>query len=307
MPAAWLGPLHPDRYSPAISGALWMMLGATAWTVMVAVARGLSKEIHTFEIVFFRSFFSLLCFAPWMVRVGFAGMRTERPWGHLMRGLSGLSALYLLFGALYFTPLAEVTAITFTRPVFASIGAILFLREAATGRRWTANIIGLVGTLVIIRPGMSTLDIGQMLALACVVAMSVTALTVKTLSRTEPADTIAMYQMVVFTGVSLIPMLFVWKTPDWHSLGLMMLMGLAGNLSQRFMTRAYVAADATVILPFEYSRLPISAVAGLFLFGEFPDLWTWIGGGVIFVATVWLARGESRLAGRGAAVGAARS
>ena len=261
MPAAWFGPLHPDRYSPAVRGAMWMVLGATAWAVMVAVARGLSKEIHTFEIVFFRSFFSLLCFVPWMVRVGFAGMRTERPMGHLMRGLSGLAALYLLFGALYFTPLADVTAITFTRPVFASIGAILFLHEAATGRRWMANIIGLLGTLVIIRPGMGTFDIGQMLALGRVVAMSVTALTVKTLSRTEPADTIAMYQMVVFTGISLIPMLFVWTMPDWRSLGLLMVMGLAGNLSQRFMTRAYVAADAAVILPFEYSRLPLSAGA----------------------------------------------
>jgi drug/metabolite transporter (DMT)-like permease len=283
-----------------------MMLSATAWTVMVAVARGLSKEIHTFEIVFFRSFFSLVCFVPWLLRTRCSGLRTERPMGHLIRGLSGLAALYLLFGALYYTPMAEVTAITFTRPVFASIGAILVLHEAASGRRWTANIVGLLGTLVIVRPGMSAFDIGQMLALGCVVAMSVTALTVKNLARTEPADTIAMYQMVVFTGVSLVPMLFVWTVPDWHSLGLMMLMGLAGNMSQRFMTRAYVAADATVILPFEYSRLPISAAVGLVLFGEFPDLWTWVGGAVIFVATVWLARSEARAGRPRPALGAAR-
>ena len=301
MPAAWLGPLHPDRSSPAVRGALWMILSATAWTVMVAVARGLSKEIHTFEIVFFRSFFSLVFFIPWLVRTQLSGLRTERPMGHLVRGLSGLSALYLLFGALYFTPMAEVTAITFTRPVFASIGAIVFLHEVANGRRWTANFVGLLGTLVIIRPGMVSLDIGQMLALGCVVAMSVTALTVKNLSRTEPADTIAMYQMIVFTGVSLVPMLFVWTVPDWHSLALMVLMGAAGNLNQRAMTRAYVAADATVILPFEYSRLPVSAGLGLILFGEFPDIWTWVGGAVICVATVALARSESRATRKAAA------
>ena len=73
MPAAWFGPLNPDRYSPAVRGALWMMLSATAWTVMVAVARGLSKEIHTFEIVFFRSFFSLVCFVPWLLRTRMDG------------------------------------------------------------------------------------------------------------------------------------------------------------------------------------------------------------------------------------------
>jgi len=194
-----------------------------------------------------------------------------------------------------------VTAITFTRPVFASIGAIVFLHERANGRRWTANIVGLVGTLIIIRPGMVSLDIGQMLALGCVVAMSVTALTVKNLSRTEPADTIAMYQMIVFTGISLIPMLFVWTVPDWHSLALMVLMGAAGNLNQRAMTRAYVAADATVILPFEYSRLPVSAALGLILFGEFPDIWTWVGGAVICVATVALARSETRATRKAAA------
>jgi drug/metabolite transporter (DMT)-like permease len=280
--------------SPAVQGALWIVVSAVAWSVMVGIARGLSKDIHTFEIVFFRSFFSLLFFLPWIMRVGRTGLRTDRPLAHLSRGLTGLAALYLLFGALYFTPMAEVAAITFTRPVFASIGAILFLREVASGRRWTACIVGLAGTLIIIRPGLVALDIGQLLAVGCVVAMTVTSLTVKSLTRTEGADTIAFYQMVVFSSISLVPMLFVWTVPDWRSLGLLVLMGAAGNLSQRTMTRAYVVADATVILPFEYTRLPISALLGLILFGEFPDIWTWIGGSVIFLATWAMARGESR-------------
>lgn len=286
--------LLPDSMSPAVQGALWIVVSAVAWSVMVGIARGLSKDIHTFEIVFFRSFFSLLFFLPWIMRVGRTGLRTDRPLAHLSRGLTGLAALYLLFGALYFTPMAEVAAITFTRPVFASIGAILFLREVASGRRWTACIVGLAGTLIIIRPGLVALDIGQLLAVGCVVAMTVTSLTVKSLTRTEGADTIAFYQMVVFSSISLVPMLFVWTVPDWRSLGLLVLMGAAGNLSQRTMTRAYVVADATVILPFEYTRLPISALLGLILFGEFPDIWTWIGGSVIFLATWAMARGESR-------------
>ena len=278
-----------------------MIASAVAWTVMVAIARGLSKEIHTFEIVFFRSFFSLLFFLPWLMRVGRPGLRTDRPWAHLSRGLSGLAALYLLFGALYYTPMAEVAAITFTRPVFASIGAILFLHEVASGRRWTACIVGLAGVLIIIRPGLTAFDIGQLLAVGCVICMTVTALTVKSLARTEAPDTIAMYQVVVFSAVSLVPMLFVWTTPDPASLGLLVLMGLCGNWSQRAMTRGYAVADATVVLPYEYTRLPISALFGLVLFGEFPDAWTWVGGGVIFLAAWTMLHGESRAARKPAA------
>lgn len=298
MPARLLRSLHPDSYPPAVSGACWMMISALMWTIMVAIARGLSKDIHTFEIVFFRSFFSLVFFLPWLMRVGMGGLKTERPWAHLSRGLSGLAALYLLFGALYFTPMAEVAAITFTRPVFASIGAILFLHEIASGRRWAACIVGLAGVLIIIRPGLVAFDVGQLLAVGCVICMTITALTVKSLSRTESPDTIAMYQMVVFTGISLFPMLFVWTTPDLTSFGLLVLMGLCGNWSQRAMTRGYAAADATVVLPYEYTRLPISALFGLILFGEFPDLWTWVGGVVIILATWAMARNETRAAAK---------
>ena len=131
------------------------------------------------------------------------------------------------------------------------------------------------------------------MALACVVAMAVSSLTFKSLARTEHPDTIAMYQIFVFTTLSLIPALFVWTLPTLEQLALLILLGLTGNLTQRAMTRAYKVADATVVLPFEYTRLPFAALMGLILFGEFPDHWVWLGGTIIFVATIYMAHRET--------------
>ena len=289
--------------SDAVRGAAWMMLSAFGWTVMISIARGLQADIHTFEIVFFRSAFALVFFIPLFWGTGFGGLRTQRLGMHMARGLAGLAAIYLLFGALLFIPMGDVAAITFTRPLVASIGAVIFLHEVAKGHRWIATGIGMVGAFVIVRPGISPLSPGQLMALACVIAMAISSLTVKSLARTEHPDTIVLYQILVFTALSLIPALFFWTTPSLEQFGLLVALGLTGMLTQRAMTRAYKVADATVVLPFEYTRLPFAALMGLVLFGEFPDRWVWIGGTIIFVATTYMAHRETRNVRTGEATG----
>ena len=287
--------------SASVRGALWMMLSALGWTIMISIARSLNGEMHTFEIVFFRSVIALIFFLPWFWGSRLQRLRTQRLPMHFARGVAGLAAIYLLFGSLLYIPMGEVAAITFTRPLLASIGAIIFLHEVARGHRWVATIVGLVGAYIIVRPGISPLSPGQIMALACVVAMAISSLTVKALARTEHADTIAMYQIIVFTGLSLPPALFFWTMPNLEQFLLVVLLGFIALLTQRAMTRAYKEADATVVLPFEYTRLPFAAFMGLLLFGEFPDKWTWIGGTIIFVATIYMAHRETRDARRAVA------
>ncbi len=281
-----------NRYPSAVEGATWMMLSAATWSVMVAIARGLKDDVHLFEVVFFRSLFGLLFLVPLFWSKNFAGLRTSRFGMHMVRGLSGVASLYLMFGALIFIPMGDVAAITFTRPLLASVCAIIFLGEASRGHRWTAVIFGLIGAYIIVRPGISPISWGQILALVCVIAMVINSMAIKSLTRTDAADTIVMWQMFVFTTVSLGPALYVWVTPTWEQLGLLLLMGFAGTLTQRAMTRAYRSADATIVLPFEYTRLPFAAFMGLVLFAEFPDIWVWIGGTIIFAATVYMAHKE---------------
>jgi drug/metabolite transporter (DMT)-like permease len=280
-----------------IRGGLWMMGATSCWVFVAGITRSFSGEIHTFELVFFRSLFGAVFIAPWLMRVGIGVMFTGRIGMHFLRGLLGLGTIYLLFGALALAPLGDVSAIIATRPLLAAFGAVLILGEVATGRRWVATLVGLVGALIIIRPGASGVSLGSGLALTAVVGMAALSLVIKSLSRTEPPDTIVAWQMVVFTPISLIPALFVWTTPDWKQWILAVLMGLFGTLNQRCLTRAYAAADATAVLPFDFTRLPFAAILGFILFGEFPDLWVWVGGGVIFVCVLWMARLEAR-AGR---------
>ena len=265
-----------------------------SWACMAAVARYVSGEIHTFEIVFFRSVFGAVFLLPWLFKMGLSGIRTQRIGMHMVRGFVGLAVIYLLFAALARTPLGEIAAIMSTRPLVASFAAILILHEAARGRRWAATLIGFLGALLIIRPGISEVSFGVGLALVAVIGMATLTIVMKSLARTEAPDTIVVWQMVVFTPCSLIPALFVWETPDLWQFVLLASTGLFGTLVQRCLTRAYAATDATVVLPFDFTRLVFSAILGWILFEELPNIWVWVGGIIILTSVLWMTRLEAR-------------
>lgn len=277
-----------------VRGALWMMGCTASWSCMAAITRYLSSDIHTFEIVFFRSLFGAAFLLPWLFRTGIKGLYTRRIGMHMARGLFGLATSYILFTAIMLAPLGEVAAILTIRPLVASLAVILILREAALGRRWLATVLGFAGALVILQPGFSDVSLGVVLALVAVCLMASLTVIMKSLSRTESPDCIAMWQMVIFTPLALVPMLFVWQTPDLFQLILLIGTGLTGTLTQRSITRAYAAADATVILPFDFTRLVFSAALGFIVFAEFPDIWTWLGGALILAATLTYVRAETR-------------
>lgn len=271
------------------------MMGSTAsWCGMAAIARHFSGEIHTFEIVFFRSVFGSIFLIPWLLGVGLNGLKTNRVGMHLIRGLTGLAIIYLLFSAIQLAPMGEVAAIIASRPIFASVLAVLILHEASKGRRWSSAFIGFIGAVIIIRPGTTELSTGVLLALSAALTMAVLSIILKSLARTEKPDTIVIWQMVVFTPCSMVPALFVWVTPSLEQLALLVGVGLFGTATQRCLTRAYAAADATVVVPFDFSRLIFAAVIGFLLFNEFPDIWTWVGGTIICLAILWMVKGESK-------------
>jgi drug/metabolite transporter (DMT)-like permease len=271
------------------------MMGCTAsWSVMAALTRELSNDIHVFEIVFFRSLFGGLFLLPWLFRTGLKGLHTKRPAMHATRGIIGLITIYMMFTAITITLLGEVAAILATRPIFASLAAVIILREAALGRRWTATILGVAGALIILRPGMVEMSTGVLLVLASVIMLSALTIIMKVLVRTDSPDSIATYQMIIYVPISLIPALFVWDWPTLTQLVMMVGTGMFGTFTQRSLTRAYAAADATVVVPFDSTRLVFAAFLGLLLFQEFPDIWVWTGGAVIFAATVALTHMEAK-------------
>ncbi len=150
--------------------------------------------------------------------------------------------------------------------------------------------VGFAGAMLIIRPGFEGLDVGVLLAFASALAGAVIAIMIKDLVRTESPDTIAVYLFVFQTAIMLVPALLVWRTPSWQELGWLALLGLIGVWLQRSFNRAMAAADATVALPFGFTRLIWAALLGWVLFAELPDVWTWIGGMLIFAASVFIVR-----------------
>ena len=282
--------------NPTLRGPAMMVGACAGFAAMMAVVRHVSPEIPPLEAVFFRNFFGTVFILPWVFYTGWARLQTGRLRMHLLRAVLGFFSMLLLFTALSLLPVADVTALSFTAPLFATIGAALLLREHVGARRWTATMVGFCGALVILRPGMSTFSGASLVALASAVAMAAAQLSVKSLSRTEHPNAIVLIMGLLMTPMSLVPALFVWTWPSWSTFWWLVLLGLVATIGQVFLVRAMQAADASAVMPFDFSRLIFASALGWLAFGERLDTWTWIGAAIICLATVYIARREAKLA-----------
>lgn len=274
-------------------GAFWMTLSAVGFAAMTSIIRYLTASLPAIELAFFRSLFSLMFMMPWLIRAGWAGLRTSNVRTYGLRALLGSVAMICWFVALANMPVAEATSLSFTAPIFASIGAMIFLGERAGVRRWTAIIVGFLGTLIILRPGFEEISPAAILLLFGSAAVAGAVIMVKILSRTETSSAIVTYMGLYMVPILLIPTLFVWETPPLALFPWLIVMGGLGTAAQWAMTQAYAATDATAVLPFDYLRLPFVAVVGYLVFEEKPDLWTWIGALVIAGSSIYIAHRES--------------
>lgn len=279
-----------------LRGAAWMLLAAGAFSVMTALVRVMGATMHPFEITFWRNFYGVLFMVPWIAHVGFAALKTRRIGGYTLRAACGLSAMLLWFWAITLMPLDEAVALSFTAPLFASVAAVAFLGERMGIRRTLALLAGFAGTLVILRPGLTTITPPALMVLAASLFIAFSVTMVKTLSRSESPAAIVTWMGVFMAPMSLIPAVFFWTWPTLTETMILIVMGGFATIGQVAMTRAYAATDATVVLPFDYARLPFAAAIAYFAFAEQPGAWTWAGAAIIAGATIYMAQRESRLA-----------
>jgi drug/metabolite transporter (DMT)-like permease len=286
-----------------VRGALWMCAAATAFALMITIVRHLTDGLHPLQVVFFRTAFGLLAMLPWLLRQGIGVMRTEHLRLHLLRALIGIFAMVGWFTTLSLMPLAEATALSFTAPIFTSVLAVLILGEVMRLRRWTATLVGFLGALIIVRPGVEAIDPAALLAIGTAAIWASSTVLIKILARTESAGAITTYMVLLTTPITLVAALLVWQTPTLEQLGWAALLGAAGSTGHFCMSRALATTDATLVVPFDYLRLPIVALIAFAVFGQAPDLWVWIGGGVIAASGIYIARREGRLAPAAPTVG----
>ncbi|MCC7425846.1 MAG: DMT family transporter [Alphaproteobacteria bacterium] len=275
---------------------LWMLAAVTGFSFMAALMKYVSQDIPFWVVMAIRNLFGVVPLLPWLARNGLGGLRTRRFPMHFARATNGFITMALFMWALTRLPLADVVALGFTRPLWMILIAFLVFGEITGWKRGGATVIGFVGVLVVAQPGANT-DPGVLAALGYGLGSCLTVVLVKYLSGGEPAARIVFYHQTLSLLMTLPFAGWNWTMPALDQVAWIALSAFSGTAGHFALTRACLLADATILSPMEYSRLPLSAVIGWVLFAEIPGPWTWIGSGIIAAATLyiaWLDRRDGR-------------
>ena len=281
-------------------GIILMCISTVAFSIMHGLVRYVSADMHPFQIAFFRNVFGLVFLLPLIVRSNFVIFQSKRIGLHALRGVINIIAMLMFFTALAISPLAKVTALSFTAPIFMAVLSFFVLAERFRLHRWMAIITGFLGMLVILRPGIVVIDTGALLVIGSASLWAVTMILIKILSRTESSVSIAGW-MGIFLGLfSIGPALWVWQTPTLVDIGWLLLIGLFGSMAQVSLAQSLKETDPTAIMPFDFLKLVWTALIGIWFFAEIPDIFTWIGAAIIFASGLYIAHRERRAAANSA-------
>ncbi|MCG8511996.1 MAG: DMT family transporter [Rhodospirillales bacterium] len=286
------------RRNEPVAGALWMLLSCALLAGLAAIGRYVAIEgVPPLQVMFLRVLFALIAMSPWLMFRGIDLMRTEQVKVYGIRVIAGIAAMTTWFSAIALIPIGDVTAISFLAPIFTTIGAGLILGEVVRARRWIATTVGLMGALVILRPGMVEFGTGGWLALASAVAMGTSSLILKSLTNNDDPDKVVFISTAAMTPITFVFALFVWEWPEARLWPFLIAMGPVALLGHLALTRALAATDASLVMGFDFARLPFAVLLGFIVFGEIIDLWTWVGAAIIFCASAYIMRREAQLRG----------
>lgn len=258
--------------------ALWMAGSISSFLVMSIAGRATTASLNVFQVMEMRSVIGFIMLLPLVFAVGgFAAMRTKRPLQHLGRNVVHYAGQAAWLYALTLIPLAELISIEFTTPIWGALLAVVFLGEKLNARKIFAIVLGLIGVLVIVRPGMAEVEEGHLVMLAGAVAFGISIVMVKSLTRTDNVVRIIFWMLVIQSAVGLIPAMSTWQNPPASVWPWILVISFTGMSSHFCLARALVHADTTVVMPMDFLRLPLSAVIGWLLYQEQIDMFTGAG------------------------------
>ena len=259
------------------------MAGWLAAMVTIAVAaREAGRSLHVFQIMEVRSLLGIVLFAPMVVAAGgLRAMRTRRFGRHVARNVVHYSAQFMWFLAITMIPIAEVVAIEFTGPVWVALLAVVFLGEKMTGARIAAVALGVIGVAIIVRPGLDHVEVGQVIALLAAIGFAGSIILVKSLTRTDSVVTIIFWMLIVQSVIGAIPAAVVWQAPPAAAWPWLVVIAVCGTYSHFCMAHALRHADTTTVVPLDFLRVPLTAIAAWLVFAERFDVFTILGAAVI--------------------------
>lgn len=275
-------------------GAVWMLLGAFTFMLLQAGTKMLGHKFDSIQISFFRSFFGGVVVIPFLLKNGLSAYRTPNLPFHIGRGLLGATAIYLMVYAIVNMPLADATAIGFTRSLFMIVLAVLFLGETVRWRRWLATLVGFGGILLMLRPGNTSFQLAALSALGASLCFASAHVCIKKCtSRKDHPLTVQTYYWTTASIAMSVPAALAWVAPDPREWAILIALGLLTGLAQVCTVYSLRAGEATFVYPFDYTRLIWAAVFGTLIFGEPLELLTLAGAAVIIGANLYIARRQA--------------
>ncbi|BAR59959.1 drug/metabolite transporter (DMT)-like permease [Bradyrhizobium diazoefficiens] len=256
-------------------------------------AKYLSTSLPSIQITWIRFLTFALMFTPVMLPASpLYAMRTQRLGLHVMRGAALLGSSLFFITGLRFLPIAEASATDFVAPLFVTALSIVFLGEKVGMRRWFATALGLIGVLIILRPGTSAFHLAAFFPVVSAACWAGTLILTRMMSGREAVITTMAYSSL--TGLAILTAMvpFVWVTPSWTAIALGIFIGVASTAGQWIVVLAYRYGDASVLAPFSYTQLLWVSILGFFIFGEVPDVWTVVGAAFIVASGLYIAHRE---------------
>jgi drug/metabolite transporter (DMT)-like permease len=284
-----------ERKDDIPRGIMFMIAASLLFAASSAIAKWVVALYPVGEVMFFRSFSSLLIVAVFVLPfTGLAVFATKRPRDHIARGLSQSISQTFTVIALWLMPLAGAIAINFSAPLFAALVSIIFLKERAGAVRWAALVIGFFGVLVVTNPGADSLQVGALFALANAVMYGSVTVAVRGMSKTESANTLLMWQLATVAFFHSFLLAFGFTMPTASHLGLFVASGFANVLAQYLWTRALSLAPTTAVSPFYYFLLVWALVIDFVIWHELPTLPLLVGSAIVVASGLFLLRHEAR-------------
>lgn len=267
--------------------ALWMSGWLSLMLIVAVAGRETLRELNVFQVMEVRSLVGLLMLWPIVhFNGGLSAMKTTRPLAHAARNLVHYLAQLGWFFGLTLIPLSQLVSIEFTMPIWIAIMAAFFLGERMTVWKIAAIVLGLIGVLVIVRPAVATVNPGQVIALAAALGFGISIILMKSLTRTESTLKIIFWMLVVQSVAGLLPAICLWQWPTAYAWIWLVVIAFCGTFSHFCMARAMLYADATVVVPMDFLRVPLSAITGWLLYAEQIDLYTALGAALILAGNM---------------------
>jgi len=287
-----------EQHASNTKGAFWALLATALFASAAAMAKIAVEEFHVLQILFFRQIVVFLSSLP-SLAVSFPdSLKTRYPLIHACRLLGAFVGLSFGIWAVALLPLTTAITLGFAQVFFIALLALYFLDESVGIHRIDAIVVGFVGVIVVMRPGVDgILDIHSVVPIIAAIGAAVATISVRKLSQTDSTATLLVYQALFVGLLASIPLLWLWKTPDIAGLSLLLAIGTLATIGQWVGVKALRLGEASVIGNIQYMQLIFAAFLGFFLFDEFPDRYTMLGAGIIVSSAIYLLRRE-RMTGK---------